>query len=620
MKLVFLLILSLASTGSKAFNLTGSELDYWKKLLHYRQGLNGEWKSEIVSDSFFLSSDGRINPDKELESFISKVSSNRGEEIACRFPLRYRWVKKIFNLHWSHNLVNCHDYNSYISKLDAKNISLVFTSFYINNPGSTFGHTFLRVSRYRDFQSNELLDYAINFAAVESQDVMPVYIFKGLTGYYPGRFSLIPYYYKMREYNDHEFRDIWDYDLGFTEEQIRAVLDHTWELAQVDFNYYYLTQNCSYQVMSLLNVAFEKVDLMRHLNSFYVLPLDSVKVLSELNQVKASRLRSSSYQKLVEATLGFDKADLDKIKKISKDGLSPHDELIKDHSSHAAKILENSVLALDYFEAEKVLVNDKKTMEKRHKILLARANNPTVDENFNLKKLTQKNPIESHHSSRLGLNWGDRSHHGQFQGLDWRPASHDLMDPPDGHPANTEVVLLDLRWRRQSAYFKSQQLVLERGILLSLKNYRPSSFWNDSISYDFSAGFEKRQDCQSQDCLHPVTSFGIGSSVEPWTDNVVSFLMGGNYTLDPVYKNHSLFSLGPKINWLSRFKSSALGLFGAYYFPYELGGEWREESLLLALDWRYYLSNQVNFFIKASSLDMGSRPVQESQLGIHLFY
>jgi hypothetical protein len=620
MKLIFIFFLCLASSRSEAFNLTGSELAYWKKLLHYRQGLDGVWKSEIVSDSFFLSPEGRINPNKELESFISEVSSNRGEEIACRFPLRYRWVKTTLKLNWSYDLDQCRDYLSYISKMDARNISLVFTSFYINNPGSTFGHTFLRVSRYKDFQSNELLDYAINFSAIESRDVMPLYILKGLTGYYPGRFGLIPYYYKIREYNDHEFRDIWDYDLGFSEEQIRAVLDHTWELAQIDFAYYYLTQNCSYQVMALLNVAFEKEDLLSHLNSFYVLPLDTVKVMSELNQVKASRLRPSSYQKLVEATLDFDKTDLDKMKKISRDGLSIHDEIIKDQSSHAAKILENSILALDYFEAEKVLVNDKKTMEKRHKILLARANNPTVDENFNLKKLTQKNPIESHHSSRLGLNWGDRSHHGQFQGLDWRSASHDLLDPPDGHPAYTEVVLLDLRARRQSAYFKSQQLVLERGILLSLKNYRPSSFWNNSISYDFSAGFEKRQECQSQDCLHPVTSFGLGSSVEPWTDHVASFLMGGNYALDPVYKNQSLFSFGPKMNWVSRFKSSTLGVFGAYYFPYELGGDWREGSLLINIDWRYYLSNQVNFFIKASSLDMESRPVQESQLGIYLFY
>ncbi|MBA2403145.1 MAG: DUF4105 domain-containing protein, partial [Bdellovibrionales bacterium] len=251
MKFLPILIFSVLMSEASAHFLNSKQMKYWHKLLHYRPNLVGTMVSEVDSANFFVSPDGKKSPEKELLSFISLLNSDKAQETVCKFPLRYKWLKQNMTNDWKFTTDSCAVYNSFVQKLDAKNLSLVFSSFYINNPGSTFGHTFIRVSRYRDFHQNELLDYAINFAAEDSKDHIALYMLRGLGGYYPGKFSVVPYYYKIREYNDHEFRDIWDYDLGLNQEQINRVVDHIWEMGSVYFDYFYFTENCSYHILGL---------------------------------------------------------------------------------------------------------------------------------------------------------------------------------------------------------------------------------------------------------------------------------------------------------------------------------------------------------------------------------
>ncbi|MEI8617212.1 DUF4105 domain-containing protein [Pseudoalteromonas sp. B193] len=73
----------------------------------------------------------------------------------------------------------------------------------------------------------ELLAFAVNFAAEpDGSDNAAMYALKGLIGSYPGKFSLMPYYKKVREYNDLESRDIWEYKLNLSEPQVELILLH----------------------------------------------------------------------------------------------------------------------------------------------------------------------------------------------------------------------------------------------------------------------------------------------------------------------------------------------------------------------------------------------------------
>ena len=515
---------------------------------------------------------------------------------------------------------DCDVYQSFVGKLDAKNLSLIFSSFYVNNPGSTFGHTFLRVSRYRDFRHNELLDYAINFSAQDSKDHVFFYMMKGLAGYYPGKFSVAPYYYKIREYNDHEFRDIWDYDLGLSQEQINRVIDHVWEMAQVHFDYYYFTENCSYHVLGLLNVAYDDVDLLKGLSPIYVLPIDTVKEMKKLNLVKDRKVRVSAYGKLLKETEGFSDKKLEMVKSIALNTNLSQSFSAGLPEKESAYLLDASLSAIDYLKADKILLNEKLATEEREKLLVLRAENPHISENlkFDLTKL--KAPDESHHSSRLGLFAGDRHKQGSFFGMEWRAAQHDLLDPSAGQLKYSQVVIFDIKSRYQTLGFKENNWILDRFRMIDLKKYQPSDFWNSSISFDLGIGFDQGQVCKSKNCVEPVVTFGVGNSVEIFPDQVLSFLAGGSYLYDSFYDKNSLLSLGPKLNWLVLKDKFSLGVEAGYFMPSTLLEEWLKRKIVYGADLRIFLDPNKSLFFKTNNIDQDFGSEHEAQFGIYLYH
>ena len=74
---------------------------------------------------------------------------------------------------------------------------MVFASAHMSAPASMFGHTFLRVDSAYE---SPLLSYAVNYAAtINRSDGGIAYAFKGIFGFYPGYYSILPYYEKVRE-------------------------------------------------------------------------------------------------------------------------------------------------------------------------------------------------------------------------------------------------------------------------------------------------------------------------------------------------------------------------------------------------------------------------------------
>ncbi|MFX4232194.1 DUF4105 domain-containing protein, partial [Aliarcobacter butzleri] len=61
-----------------------------------------------------------------------------------------------------------------------------------------------------------------------------------------------PYYEKIKEYNNLVQRDVWEYDLNLSQEEINKLVLHTWVLKDSYANYYFFKENCSYNVLWLL--------------------------------------------------------------------------------------------------------------------------------------------------------------------------------------------------------------------------------------------------------------------------------------------------------------------------------------------------------------------------------
>ena len=307
---------------AQATQLNIQESRAWKKLLHYEPGTFGSVYSQVDSTNFFLSKNGHKNLTDELkatiEAFLSvDLKAEESTRPQCRFPARALFLKKSLpQVKWS--VVSCESYEKYHGALKGVSASLVFSSYYLNNPSSAFGHTFLRINKApaANGRRYELLDYGVNYAAnVDTNNVL-IYGVKGMFGMFPGTFTNVPYYYKVREYNNAESRDLWEYELDITPEEVDMLIAHLWELGPTYIEYWYLTENCSYHMFTILEAAAPRLDLTSKLKK-WVIPSDTVRVIwNEPGVVKSVFYRPSIRAEFFERVQGLSENEVRLLKEI----------------------------------------------------------------------------------------------------------------------------------------------------------------------------------------------------------------------------------------------------------------------------------------------------------------
>ncbi|HEX7838657.1 MAG TPA: DUF4105 domain-containing protein, partial [Kofleriaceae bacterium] len=273
---------------ARAHTLRLSERPEWRHLGHWRWTLTGV-ESQADGPNFFLSPSGKSSPADELDAtlrgfFASLPDSAADADVqhpVCQFPARYRWLDKVLRFDPERlRRPACPRYEEFYHRVDADRLSFVFSSYYLNNPASVFGHTFVRIIKHDagreatpDDEHHALLDYAVEFSATVDTGNALVYGVKGLLGLFPGTFRNVPYHFKVRQYNDYEARDLYEYELGFTREEVDTFLEHLWELGSTFFDYYYVSENCSYHLLGALEVARPGLELLAHMH-WPVIPAD----------------------------------------------------------------------------------------------------------------------------------------------------------------------------------------------------------------------------------------------------------------------------------------------------------------------------------------------------------
>lgn len=228
---------------------------YWHVLLHYKKNIFG-LESLIDDPNFFLAEDGKYNPKSELEATIRaffQESNDHSVHPVCRFIARFTWLKEKLNFDVSKiPFTECKRFNKIIKKINPKSVSLIFPTSYMNNPASMFGHTLIIIESE---DKNKLLSYAVNYSALTNESFGPLFAFRGIFGLYKGYFSVLPYYAKVQEYSDLNQRDIWEYRLNLTEREVIRMMMHLAELDNIYSDYFFFDENCSYNLLFLLDVA-----------------------------------------------------------------------------------------------------------------------------------------------------------------------------------------------------------------------------------------------------------------------------------------------------------------------------------------------------------------------------
>jgi len=462
----------------KADDLHLADERYWHLLLHF----TGK-ESEIDDPKFFFIKNGKTDPQRELHATIDAFYNETtldDNSSACRFPARLEWLKEKLELK-DLPIVTCKKYDEIVKKLDPKSVTLVFPAAHINSPASMFGHTFLRIN---SSYNSKLLSYAINYAAAADPDKENGFIFamKGLSGGYYGTYSLLPYYEKLKEYRDTEARDIWEYDLDLTPDETKKMLRHIWELSDTSSFYYFFTENCSYNMLWLLEVARPSLHLRENFR-YQVIPLETVHVVEDQNIVKSKNYRASKRTELLayEKVLGEDAKE--KTLKLVHEKIALQD-IVEDTSLSLEQkqvVLEAAIDLLEY-EFMKSRIKKEEYIKRFHEISSARA---SLGKGTPLEIVTPPNPDNGNRALRTSVEQGWRDGKStQFIGL--RPAYHDIRDSSIGFMRGTQIEFLDFEMS-----YSDHKIQLEKATLVSLESLSQRSTFFPEFSWRMKTGFDK---------------------------------------------------------------------------------------------------------------------------------
>ncbi|QDK36967.1 DUF4105 domain-containing protein [Bdellovibrio sp. NC01] len=482
-----------------------SEDRQWRKLMHFETDLFQTTESQVDSPKFFFAKDGKRNLHSELRATITAFFhddeiSDSYEKAQCRFPARYRWLKKHLadqKIAWPE--ARCERFEFFAKGLKGDSVSLVFSSYYLNNPSSAFGHTFLRVNKPagKDGQRHELLDYGLNYAAEADTNNAFLYGFKGLFGMFQGKFKAIPYYFKVREYNNAESRDLWEYQLRLPPESVDMLVAHVWELGPAQIDYWYLTENCSYHMLSILEAADSSVDVLSKLDRF-VIPADTVRVLwNRTDLVTSYKYRPSIRQVFFqrEALLNADeKKQLNILAQQIKhqDEFVFSDEFNKMSSASQARILDAFIDFIDYRYSKEVQEASRE-FQLKNRILDKRAGIQDEPAKIVIDPVPEQRPHLAHPSGRWGVGYRHNTEDKDFALLSHRFALHDRLDPAVGYPSYSQISFFDLDFSYGDSFSGKDGDVfqLENFAAFELISASPWSYLIPDHSWRFKLGVER---------------------------------------------------------------------------------------------------------------------------------
>ncbi len=561
--------------SSLAFSFASEDLfrTQWIKSLH---------KENQKNKAFWFTGSAE-NPDLELKATISafnaKVNFNSNDHAQCLYPARRMLIESYLGSNlFPHS--KCPDYDHWIDRLNPQGVSVVFAGNYPDNPGSLFGHTFLKFNTTQ-VKENKLLDYALNFSADVRDKIGVLYAVKGLLGGYFGWFSLDPYFMKVNEYNEAEGRDIWEYETTLTPEQARLILAHVWELRQrAQFRYYFLSDNCSYFILNLLDFAQPKREFEKHI-PWYVIPLETVKVLHHSSDM----VRKTTYRPSVRlrAQHAFTQLSFKEQNEV-KDILRPNAVVTSEKNPRTLKVAAMQIAAI-HSRKDGVLPQD--LAEKEENILLRLSE---LSYTSSIKKNELPSPHNGHDITQVSLG---TIHDGRTALLlGYRPGVHDLNDYAEGYLPYSELSILDTSIR-----VENKKLEFQKIDLLSITLLRPWTVnerewsWSSKITYQGSSQlFAKNEEkilgealmglaSVSQDALllgllggayynggelNLEQSMGLMSQAhliwneENWKSvNGIKFYHDINHTQDhafqPVPYSNLAFHVGPNLDYQAKF-------------------------------------------------------------------
>jgi len=493
----------------------------WLRLGHWRPRWLPGVKGDPDGPGFYLAPGGKTDPAAELDATLAGLlapSPGGAEELDdpfCRFPARLFYLADALGFDPAALPPRtCPRQLAFFERVQARSVTLVFSSYYLNNPASSFGHTFLRLNKTEvplPGKTFELLDYGVEYSAQVDTTNALAYGVKGLFGLFHGTFNHYPYYYKVREYADSESRDLWEYDLALTPREVAMLVAHLWELGGTWMDYWYLDENCSYHLLGALEAAAPRLRLIEPFAFRPVaVPADTVKVLFENpGLVREIHYRPAIRTQFEARAAALDGPQADAVEALVLDPSAP---LPPGPPAAQAAVLDAALDLMDTRHARALIYEtDAPLARARQALLTRRAAIPVQSAALVIPPPGQRRPEVGHGSLRVGLGGGLLEPRGEartgFANLDLRLCLHDLLDPPDGYPPEAHIEFFPTRLRYEGA---DHRVTLDQALFARIISMAPWTRFDKRMSWNVKLGAEAIHDSGCSSCVAFVAAGGAG--------------------------------------------------------------------------------------------------------------
>ncbi|WP_180146594.1 DUF4105 domain-containing protein [Acinetobacter sp. YH12052] len=458
-----------------------SEHISWQRLLY----TDHKGQSEVAYTGYFLAENGRQSAQAELEADVAALfqPAEPNQAFRCRFPARSQWLMQELSIRSEQlPVVSCPEFDEWFGKIKPYKATLIYATDFMGNPSSMFGHTLLRLDP-KDQKELNLVSYAINYAATVAGEDNWSYAWKGLTGQYPGEYSLMPYYRKVKEYGDFESRDLWEYELALTEQETSYLVKHLWEMQNVSFPYYFASDNCAYRLLGLMDLVRPTLNLTEKFKVASI-PVETIKAINDEQLIQAAVYRPALETQLLSQAQqhGYRLArEAHKLAEIEPAMMST--ALAQFNEAEQAKILE---MAYDHLYLLLIgrKVSAEETQPKLRQILALRSQSSQPKQRTEPKQ-PSLDPVNGHHARNFSAAVGEVQGEKYIE-LGHRQAYHDLIDPQGGFRIGTQLMFWD-----GSIQYLDDQFKLNHFDFLSVNSYNPITPFKTPLTWGFNFGWQQ---------------------------------------------------------------------------------------------------------------------------------
>lgn len=312
-------ITNLSKQFATPFGLTDEQIQTlsehitWQRLLLIKKG-----KSQIDDGGFFLAKgESKGEPKSELIAMLHAMQA-KNSDILCQFPARTHFLSQELQklgVAVGDLQKDCTGFNQWASNLDGQALSLIFAEEHPNSMSSMYGHAFLRLDTTKSVASGQDKDaIAINYSSVVTDKKVNegVRAVKSMFGGYAGGLEFINFADKQDDYLVDDERDIWQYTIALTKDEIDQIIRHLWETRESGRRYYFTHNNCATEIVRLIDVVRADKSIGDDMGSI-VIPSQIAHILDKHGMVAKTKFLPSNATKrqaLINNGSDFDLAKL----------------------------------------------------------------------------------------------------------------------------------------------------------------------------------------------------------------------------------------------------------------------------------------------------------------------